>query len=229
MMDDAGQLVISVGSAAAENVDFKGETTMRAVVERSCEVARSGVDWWPEGDLAGLGAGRAAGRLVGPWIQAVYWEIRRRNADRSTPLRLAVGLDVADGPGSARALRESTPATWLLTAVPRATLLVALSDRVHDAVLEAGSPRFERQNISRAMVSTPTGPEPGWFQLTGHPTPAVPAAAAGTAAPTPRRRRQEAPAGPDGDYRISVAGDGYTFRGSTFHGTATIGSRGDDE
>jgi hypothetical protein len=239
MNTSVDQLVVSVGLAVTENADSDASSDVRGIVESGCQAAAVERGWRHSqhrgGAMAVLADGSAAGRLVGPWVHAAYWELRRRNVVRSAPLRIGVGLDLvsdpvsdpaSDGAGLADALRGSEPASWLLAAVPRAALLIALSERVHKALLRVGAPCFESANLAEAVAVMPGGPVRAWFQLTGHPTPAVPPSQPPPAT-TPDRRPDSAPLDADDDItnQIIVERDAYTFTRSTFHDHTVIGSR----
>ncbi|WP_188283964.1 hypothetical protein [Streptomyces sp. CBMA29] len=121
---------------------------------------------------------RAAGRVVGEWVEYLHQNLRAVNRELRTPLRLRAGLTL--GPftpdrhgfsGSAVDLAcrigNCAEAKAVLAAAPGAPLLVAVSDPLYQDVVSHGGRWIDPDHYRQYDVSLQEGPRRPWFLVPG--------------------------------------------------------------
>ncbi|MFJ4269794.1 hypothetical protein ACIP29_04525 [Streptomyces coelicoflavus] len=135
--------------------------------------------------------------LVGEWTEYLHQNLRRINRELSRPLRLRAGLDVGpftpdrhgfSGTAVDLACRIGSceEAKSVLSGLPDAPLLVAVTDRLYQDVVRHGGRWIEPEHYRRYVVRIKEGERYAWFTVPGRGAP-PPAAGDGEPAPGPDR------------------------------------------
>ncbi|WP_399887549.1 hypothetical protein ACGH7X_23260 [Streptomyces sp. BBFR51] len=142
--------------------------------------------------------------LVGEWTEYLHQNLRRINRELSRPLRLRAGLDVGpftpDSHGFSGAavdlacrIGNCAEAKAVLTALPDAPLLVAVTDRLYQDVVRHGGRWIEPEHYRRYGVRLKEGERQAWFTVPGRGAPPPAAGDDGAPDPTPRPDRPDNP------------------------------------
>ncbi|MYT68425.1 MULTISPECIES: hypothetical protein [unclassified Streptomyces] len=186
-------------------------------------------------------------RVLGEWLEYLHQDLRAANRGRSQPVLLRAGLTI--GPTTVDAhgwsgrsvdlacrIGNSSTAKSVLGAATGATLLVAVSDRLHQDAVVRGGRWVEPERYRRYEVPLQEGKQTVWMQVPGLAVPPeVPEAAEGAAArDSGREGREGGPSTPPppaaAPYRtISHTGSGSVVSDVDHIGTLNIGRPADGE
>ncbi|MFD7667676.1 hypothetical protein [Streptomyces sp. NPDC059788] len=169
---------------------FEAGFTAAGVAETSFRMEDRG-----DGVLVALAPDVPSAKLVGPWLEGVYQQLRQINEGRSEPLRMRVAMHAGPVAQDARGLAgravdlacrlcDSGTARQVMQLADRAPLLCVVSDSLYHDVVAEGGTCIEPEHYGRARVSEKETDEEAWFHVPRLPFPPLPAGTSHEAPPS---------------------------------------------